>query len=207
MWILPLIISYLLGSIPFGFILTYLIRRIDIRDYGSGNIGATNVARILGKKLGIYVFLLDFLKGSLSIWIFKLFPFPSGSSYLFLLCGLAAVCGHNWPIFLGFRGGKGVATSLGVMSSLSFVYTYLWLVLTIAVVSWLISFFIFRYVSLASLLAGSIFFIFSLILPVSRDIKILSLLLLLLLIFRHKNNIVNLIHGKELGWRKPVNTN
>ncbi|MCM8774712.1 MAG: glycerol-3-phosphate 1-O-acyltransferase PlsY, partial [Candidatus Omnitrophica bacterium] len=190
MWILPLIISYLLGSIPFGFILTYLIRRIDIRDYGSGNIGATNVARILGKKWGMCVFLLDFLKGALSIWIFKLFTFPpEGRSYLFIFCGLAAVCGHNWPIFLGFRGGKGVATSLGVMSGLSFVYYHLWLVLTIAVMSWIIFFSLFRYVSLASLLAGFSFFIFSLIIPVSRDIKIFSLLFLLLLIFRHKNNI------------------
>ena len=100
---LILVISYILGSIPFGFITAHVVKGIDIRKFGSGNIGATNVARVVGKKWGFIVFLLDFLKGMLPIVVvFNLYPdYPSR---IYIAMALAAVAGHNWSIFLFFKG-------------------------------------------------------------------------------------------------------
>ncbi|MCM8820158.1 MAG: glycerol-3-phosphate 1-O-acyltransferase PlsY [Candidatus Omnitrophica bacterium] len=190
------LISYILGSIPFGFIIAYLIKRIDIRNFGSGNIGATNVTRVIGKFWGVVVFILDFLKAFIPIIFAKSFlKIPSKNIYIFM--ALFSVVGHNWPIFLKFKGGKGVATSLGAMIALSFIFTKLWLVIFIGIISWLVVFFIWRYVSLASIFAGFIFFISALVFINDKEIKILSFFLLILIIVRHKKNIKNLITKEE----------
>ena len=111
-WEMPLIVgAYFIGSVPFGYILARAVRGVDIRTVGSGNIGATNVGRIMGRGWGLFVFALDVLKGLLPAYIGK----ELGGPELAVLGGLAVIIGHNWPIFLGFRGGKGVATSCGVL--------------------------------------------------------------------------------------------
>lgn len=191
-----LIFSYFLGSIPFGFLVAYLVGKIDIRNFGSGNIGATNVFRVVGKKWGILVFIFDFLKGFFPPFLVGLLlPFSPNCIFLFASC--VVVAGHNWPIFLKFKGGKGVATSLGAVSALSLVFPGLRIVLTLSLSVWAGIFLIFRLVSLASLSATAVFFVLSLFFSVPWEIKIFSFILLILILIRHKKNIKNLISKKE----------
>lgn len=194
-----LFVSYLLGSIPFGFLLCYLIKKTDIRDLGSGNIGATNVTRVLGKKWGILVFFLDFLKGVVPpLLILLLVKDPN--TIFFVLSIIAAVSGHNWPIFLKFKGGKGVSTSLGGIVGLCIVFPYLILLFVASIAVWLAVFFIFRIVSLASLASVFCFFILSLIISLPYEFKFFSFLLFILVVVRHKKNIKNLLQKKELNF-------
>ncbi|MDD5195315.1 MAG: glycerol-3-phosphate 1-O-acyltransferase PlsY [Candidatus Omnitrophica bacterium] len=196
--LIPLVISFILGSIPFGFIITRLVKKVDIRRFGSGNIGATNVVRVLGKKWGILVFVLDFLKAFTPIILTKLFfPLPSADKYIFVLMAIIAVCGHNWTPFLNFKGGKGVAASLGGMAALSFIYVKLSLVIFIALATFVIAFLISRYVSLASLIAASVFLVASLVFLKEIELKILSFALFSLIVIRHTKNIKNLLTKNE----------
>jgi glycerol-3-phosphate acyltransferase PlsY len=189
-------ISYLVGSIPFGFIVTYLIKKIDIRSVGSGNIGATNVSRILGIQWALLVFVLDFLKGFLVPHLAPLF-IKNPENYLFVSMAVASVIGHSWPCFLNFKGGKGVATSIGAMSGLGLLFPSLWISLLAAIFVWVALFFILRYVSLASIGASAVFSIVSLILKLPFEIKLLSLFLFLFIVARHAENIKRLIRREE----------
>ena len=145
--------AYLLGSVPFGFLMARS-RGKDIRTLGSGNIGATNVFRSVSKKLGLLTFVLDFLKGVFGVLLvpalgMKLLGTPeSGAEYLRLLCGVMTVVGHNWTCFLGFKGGKGISTSAGMLLGLAPACV------GIAFGVWLVSFLLSRYVSVASILAA-----------------------------------------------------
>ncbi len=190
------IISYLLGSIPFGFILAYGVKRIDIRKCGSGNIGATNVARVVGKKWGLLVFAFDFLKGLLPI-VLLYFIFSSSSLFIYILTAFGAIAGHNWSIFLKFKGGKGVATSIGAVTGLCFKYRLLFFPLLGGLGAWVIIFMIFRIVSLASLSASFVFFILSLFF-LENNFKLVAFLIFLFILIRHRENISNLLHKKEL---------
>ena len=194
--IILLLASYLLGSIPFGFIIARLVKKIDIRQHGSGNIGATNVFRVVGKGWGRAVFVCDFLKGALAPLLMIAF-IPGASNTAILLSAIAVVCGHNWTIFLNFKGGKGVATTIGAMAGLGFIFPHLWTILIISLAGWVVIFRITRYVSIASMGSIALFFISSLVFAVVIEIKIFSLLLLIFVIVRHKNNIKNLIAKKE----------
>ncbi|MDD5584373.1 MAG: glycerol-3-phosphate 1-O-acyltransferase PlsY [Candidatus Omnitrophica bacterium] len=195
--ILPAL-SYCSGSIPFGFIITRCVKKIDIRQFGSGNIGATNVVRVLGKKWGIVVFALDFLKSFIPILLARfILSLASSDNYIFVLMAIAAVCGHSWTPFLNFKGGKGVATSLGGMVALSFIYPKLSIVIFIALVAFVVVFYISRYVSLASLIAVSVFFIVSVVILKEIELKILSFFLFSLIAIRHAKNIKNLLAKKE----------
>ena len=136
-----LAVSYLLGSLPFGLIMGFAVKRIDIRQHGSGNIGATNVARILGKPWGIGVFVLDFVKGMVAPLLVSSF-LPKAYSYVYAAAAILAVCGHNWPVFLKFKGGKGVATSVGAISGLSLIYHELGIALLAAILTWVVVFFV-----------------------------------------------------------------
>ena len=149
--------GYLLGSIPFGFIVGKLCG-VDIRKQGSGNIGATNVLRTLGKKWGVLVFTLDALKGLaaglLAQWIFRIDLAPPGVTHLAaanagILAGVGCILGHNFPVWLGFKGGKGIATSAGVLLGLAPLATL------IALTVWVTMFYASRYVSLASIIAAA----------------------------------------------------
>ena len=144
--------GYVSGAIPFGY-LVGKYKGIDIRQHGSGNIGATNVIRVLGKGTGIPVFALDLLKGWLPVWLVKiwLLSMPGGEMLIStgaVVTGLAAVLGHMFTFWLGFKGGKGVATTTGALLGIAPV------AMLGGLVVWLICFFTTRYVSLASMLAG-----------------------------------------------------
>ena len=191
-WVLVWVISYLMGSISFGFLLTWLIKGVDIRDYESGNAGATNVSRVLGKKIAVLVLLLDGLKGAaavgLAYWL-------SGSAFVMATSGLAAIIGHNWPIFLRFRGGKGIATTFGVTLSLAFVPAIIAGLLAIMVIS------ITRYVSLGSLISTSLLPFVILIFTQFQQVPFVyfwvTLVMAGLAIYQHRKNIRALLKGTE----------
>ncbi len=153
--ILGIIASYLIGSIPFGYAAGRILKGIDVRDFGSGNVGATNVLRTLGTGPGIVVLLLDAGKGVVAVLgiaslVTSLSP-EANTALVKALCGAAAIAGHDWTLFLRFKGGKGVATGLGVFFSVAWLYALGSLGVFLAVV------FITRHVSMGSLILGSCF--------------------------------------------------
>lgn len=189
--------AYLLGSIPFGFLAGQLAG-IDIRERGSKNIGATNVVRVLGKKFGYPVFLADVLKGYAAAFLPCLFLERTSASYfpLAIAAGFAAVVGHSFPIWLKFRGGKGVATAGGACFALAVLPTL------IAIIVWVSVFFTFRYVSLASLIAAGALPLSLWLLSFYSGVANYWLLgfttvLALLIILRHRENIGRLLRGTE----------
>ncbi|MDG7053250.1 MAG: glycerol-3-phosphate 1-O-acyltransferase PlsY [Wolbachia endosymbiont of Alcedoecus sp.] len=181
-----LILSYVLGSIPFSLIITR-IKGINLREVGSGNIGATNVARTGNKRLAALALLLDSSKGFIVVYIAQKF-FDIGSFYI-CASAILAVLGHMFPIWLKFRGGKGVATTLGILIALSIHMALAFIFV------WLAVFSIFRYSSLASLtataavVATSSFF--------QKDLFFTLLIIAVLVFFKHHKNIANLLQGKE----------
>ena len=195
-YLFALVIAYLLGSIPAGYLLVRLFRQEDIRAVGSGNIGATNVAREGGTGLGVATLLLDLLKGVLAVMIARKLAgtvgFPAGYD-LQALAGLFAVLGHMFPVWLGFRGGKGVATGLGVFLAL------VPLTALASVVLFAIVFAITRYVSLASLVAAVSLALIA-VLTDARHRLIVDLVYLvipLLVVFKHQGNISRLLARTE----------
>ena len=199
--ILGIILSYLIGSIPPAYLLGRLWKRIDIRKAGSGNIGATNALRVLGKKAGITILILDILKGIIPViflgdFIIARLASMSGEAIRIIL-GISCICGHNWTIFLRFKGGKGIATSLGVLLGLSLRIPGLNLVLGLVIGIWLIVLIISRIVSLASLLAGISLPIFMLVFRLSSVLVWASLVLCVMMVLRHRPNIKRLLQGKE----------
>ncbi len=193
--------AYLAGSVPFGLLTAKLVAGIDIRQQGSGNIGATNVGRVVGAKWGAFVLVLDCLKGSLSVcFLPPLLAAASEPSFVHLrvICGVAAIVGHMFPCWLGFRGGKGVATALGVVLVLA-----PWGTLT-AVLVFLGVFGAFRIVSLSSMLAAIAFAVFQQVWlwpqSFSKEnwsLTAFSVSVPLLIIIRHRSNIARLIRGDE----------
>lgn len=182
--------GYLLGSLSFA---TMIARRhgVDIFKEGSRNPGATNVKRVLGKAAGNTVFVLDFLKGTAAALIPLLAASPEYREILGILALLAAILGHSFSIFMRFRGGKGVAVTMGGMIALSPV------VVLIGIAVWLIAFFSLRYVSLASILFGLSLPISSYFLGASKWVFGFCLLIAVLIVVRHKSNIVRLKKGTE----------
>jgi glycerol-3-phosphate acyltransferase PlsY len=190
--LLSFVFGYLLGSIPFGLLLTKLAGLGDLRQIGSGNIGATNVLRTGNKGLAALTLLLDLLKGTAAVWVGSHF-----GPYAAMLAGLGAFLGHLFPVWLGFRGGKGVATYIGVLLGLywpaAVAFCAVWLIVAVAT----------RYSSLAALMAsaGSV----ALLAVTGRwQLAGLFLLLTLLLYIRHAGNIGRLARGEEarIGERK-----
>ncbi len=204
LWLPILAIAYLLGSIPFGYILVRIFRKEDIRATGSGNIGATNVARSGGKGLGILTLLLDLLKAFAAVKIAQHFApgTPGFPSDLTVLAGVAAVLGHVFPIWLRFKGGKGVASALGVFIAIAPLAALCALVVFIGV------FAITRYVSLASILAAVMMPVFCLLwMPDRSPIFVGGVIFLsLLVVAKHHANIARLMQGKEsrFGRRKSL---
>ncbi len=181
-----ILISYLLGSIPFGYIISKL-KGIDITKIGSGNIGATNVGRALGKKYFFIVLFLDALKGFLPVLLFKqLYGFEYA-----ILAGLFAVIGHSFSIFMKFKGGKGVATGLGISLGLIPAETM------IGFFIWLLVLWIFKIMALASIVGAISVFIAVLILQKGLIIKIVAGILAFLIVLRHRHNIERMIKGVE----------
>jgi acyl phosphate:glycerol-3-phosphate acyltransferase len=190
-WLLSIPLAYLLGSIPFGFLLVKIFRKQDIRATGSGNIGATNVARSGAKGLGITTLLLDCGKAFLAVKIAQ--HIAPGNYDLAVVAAVAAILGHVFPIWLGFRGGKGVASALGVFLALSPAAA----ACTFAI--FLVIFLITHYVSLASIVGSAFFPIFGLyFIPQRTPIVIAGLLFIpILVIVKHRENIRRLLAGTE----------
>lgn len=203
-----IIVSYLLGSIPTAYLCGRLLKGIDIRQHGSGNVGATNVMRVLGKGPGIAVLLLDALKGFLAVAVIA--PIVSSQQEVVsaelaaVLCGVSSIAGHNWMIFLRFKGGKGMATTLGVLAGLSASNAQVGLALIVAIAVWLGVFLMSRIVSIASMVSALAFSLCMLWFGQSSLLVCLSWLLCLLIILRHKSNLSRLLQGKEprLSFRK-----
>jgi glycerol-3-phosphate acyltransferase PlsY len=190
-WIISLTVAYLLGSIPFGYLLVRIFRHQDIRKTGSGNIGATNVLRSGAKGLGIATLLLDLGKACGAVWIAMLIA--PGNYDLAVASGVAAVVGHVFPVWLGFRGGKGVASALGVFLALTWPSALCILSVFIVVVM------LTRFVSLASIIAAATlpFFAFYFV-PERSPIVIAGFLFLsVLIIGKHHQNIRRLLAGTE----------
>ncbi|WP_096200952.1 glycerol-3-phosphate 1-O-acyltransferase PlsY [Bacillus sp. FJAT-45350] len=190
--ILSIIISYLLGSISFSYIIAKKIKKVDIRQHGSGNAGATNTLRVLGVGPAVTVLLLDALKGVVAVLIALSIEGPGIAP---VLAGFAAVIGHNWPLFHGFRGGKGVATTIGMIATIVFIPALLAGIIAILTIV------ITRFVSLGSLLFVLFTAIFTFIFldyyqyPISYFY--LACIVALLSFWRHRTNIVRLIQGTE----------
>jgi glycerol-3-phosphate acyltransferase PlsY len=190
-WLLSISIAYLLGSIPFGYVLVRLFRREDIREQGSGNIGATNVARSGGTKLGVVTLLLDIGKAYAAVVIARhLLP---GAYDVQVAAAVAAVMGHVYPVWLGFRGGKGVASALGVFLALTWP-SAVGILLVFAVV-----FALTRYVSLASIVGSATFPLFGFFFVSQHTLMVRFgfLFIPLLIIVKHHGNIRRLLSGTE----------
>ena len=188
MIVLACLLAYIIGSIPNGLIVSRVVAGIDIRQYGSHNIGATNVWRTLGKGPGAAVFLLDFIKGSLGVFFGYLLV---GTPFAMIFGGMAAIIGHSLPLFLGFHGGKGVATGLGViaflMPKVTIVVFLVWLAIVLVT----------RYVSLGSIIAAALVPILAWLFSYPIEYFVFGLLAAVLIIVRHKTNIVRLLNGTE----------
>jgi glycerol-3-phosphate acyltransferase PlsY len=190
-WILSITIAYLLGSIPFGYLLVRIFRNEDIREQGSGNIGATNVARSGAKGLGVATLLLDLGKAYLAVIIAR--HIAPGMFDIAVAAAVAAVVGHVFPVWLGFRGGKGVASALGVFLALTWPSG-----LAIFLV-FLVVFAMTRYVSLASIAGSATFplFGFYFVKPWTHMVVFGFLFIPLLVIVKHHENIRRLLSGTE----------
>jgi acyl phosphate:glycerol-3-phosphate acyltransferase len=199
--IVGILIAYLAGSIPSAY-LAGKARGVDLRAHGSGNLGATNVARVLGTPTGVLVFVADMLKGFLPVWILPRFIGVGDPELWAVLIGAAAILGHVRPIFLGGKGGgKGVATASGVFLALAFVP------LLIAQLLWALVFYFTRYVSLASLISAA--FLPIAILTWWRDpvspVFLASLAVAAFVFWTHRANIGRLRRGEEHRFTKKVN--
>lgn len=185
-YIIFAIIAYLLGSIPSGLVVGKLGKKIDIREHGSGNLGATNAFRVLGIKAGIVVTLSDILKGTLATVLPLLFAADVNQ----LIIGLFAVIGHTYPIFAKFKGGKAVATSSGIILG---IYPLLFIIM---ISTFLLTLYLSKYVSLSSMITGIVSILISLFYQDVGLIIVISLLTLFV-IYRHWENIKRIKNGTE----------
>lgn len=184
------ILSYLIGSIPFGLLIARIMGGVDVRTVGSGNIGATNVLRAAGKQAAIVTLLADCAKGLLPV--FAASRILVDNEWLPAACGIAAILGHNYPVFLHFRGGKGVATGFGVMLALT-----PWFGLA-SLLTWLGSAVIWKYSSLAALVAYAAYPVMAFSLRSGeRPLQFISLFLFSMIYYRHRENIKRLLSGDE----------
>ena len=195
-----IVLSYLVGSIPTSIIAARILRGIDIREYGSGNAGATNTFRVLGPGPGIFVMLADIAKGATVVLLVTRIafdPLPWGPELVRIFAGVAAIFGHVWTVFAGFRGGKGVGTAAGVLIALAptaaVICIGVWVILTLST----------RYVSVGSISAAIMLPVtlmvqkFVLEGKISDSILVFSILTAFLIVATHRSNIARLIRGEE----------
>jgi glycerol-3-phosphate acyltransferase PlsY len=196
MYILFPVIGYLVGAIPFGLIISKMVG-VDVRTQGSRNIGATNVNRVLGKKLGFITLVCDCLKGLLPMYFAALILSESETKELIVaLTGVMAVLGHMFSIYLGFRGGKGVATGMGVLLYLSFPAIAISLAVFVVTVA------LTGFVSAGSLLASGLIPLWLYLLGASKTTIGTAAVVAVLIWLKHHENINRLIHGQEKSWKK-----
>lgn len=187
-YIIVVLCSYVIGSIPSGLILGKTLWNVDLREHGSKNIGATNAWRTLGKLPGFIVFVADLLKGMIGVYLGMLLV---GTSTAMIIGGIMAIVGHSLSLFLKFKGGKGVATGLGViimlMPTVSAIVFIIWFVIVI----------LSKYVSLASIIAAICVPVFAFILGMPLEFVAFGVVAALFVIYRHKSNIGRLMNGTE----------
>ncbi len=183
--ILVISISYVMGSIPFGLLLTKIFLKKDIREVGSGNIGATNVLRTGNKTIGYLTLILDVIKAVIPVLYIK-FKFPE----LIYISSLSVFIGHVFPVWLKFNGGKGVATYVGILFSINYILGIVF------VFSWLVIFFISKYSSLASILSSLTIPIF-IFLNSNYENKYFFIILFVLILYTHRENVKRLINKEE----------
>ena len=193
-------VSYLAGAIPFAWITARLVKGVDLRTQGSGNVGATNAARVLGTAWFVPIFALDFLKGFapvawLAPWVAKTWPCPvcpAPEPMLMAACGVAALAGHLFPVYLGFKGGKGVATGGGVVFALS------WIAGSAAVGLWIVVFLASRYVSLASVSAALSLPVAQAVIAPGASVRLaLFVGIAATVVWRHVGNLRRVLRGEE----------
>jgi glycerol-3-phosphate acyltransferase PlsY len=189
MLLLSIVVAYLIGSISSSTLISRWFAKIDIREHGSGNAGATNTLRVLGLRWALVVLAADILKGMVAVWIAWWWcPHVPWAPYA---TGLAAIAGHNWPVFFGFRGGKGVATTIGVMAWLMFVPAALAGIIAIVLIV------LTRYVSLGALAFTVLTPLFALVLHFHAMSVVFATVVSLLSLYRHRSNIKRLIRRQE----------
>ena len=205
LFVFLIVFAYLLGAVPFGFMIARYHGK-DLRKIGSGNIGATNTGRVLGKKWGIICLILDSLKGLIPMLIGKALIGDQPTAlefWLWLAVGCAAIFGHVFPVYLKFKGGKGVATSLGMVLGLFPYYTIPGVV---AFIVWALAVLVWKYVSLASILAAAVFPVILFISIIASEswkfsnlwpLMIVALAMPILVVVRHAENIKRLLEGSE----------
>ncbi len=195
-YFLLLFSGYILGSIPFGYLVGKYLKGIDIREYGSGNIGVANIFRVMGLKYAFLVLLGDCLKGFISIYLSRWF-LPENIIFL-LAVGLAAIIGHNWSIFLGFKGGKGIATTYGVVlafyPNIAIICALLWGFIVAKT----------KFAALGSIVSVLFMVLLSFLFKTIDYFRIFTIIVLLFAVIRHQGNIVRLIQKKE---NKIINKN
>lgn len=210
-WSLAIVVAYLIGSIPFGFLLG-IFKGVDIRQHGSGNIGATNTMRVLGKRLGLVAFVLDVAKGAVPVLVWGYIisasrrgDLPSMEAFKWLLVGVATVAGHMFPVYLRFKGGKGVATGFGM-----FLGFWPWVTpaALVALAVWIICLKLTRYVSVSSIAAACalpLAIIGFIIAPWPAETTIgggwpfvlIAALIAALVVYKHRSNLKRLSEGTE----------
>lgn len=225
LYLLAAFLAYLVGSFPSGVVVVRLVRKMDVRRIGSRRSGATNVFRAAGLLPALVVFLLDVLKGTAAVWLGKwlagsawvqerwqallarpaAWPLPAEAFsplYASLLCGLAAIAGHNWPIYIRFQGGRGVATTLGTLLPLAPAVAGTAFLLGLIVVA------VSRYASLGSITGAALvppgLLLQSLFLPFSLPLFLYGLLVAGIIIFQHRDNIARLLAGTERRLGQPA---
>lgn len=195
--LLFLTLTYFISAIPFGLVLAKIFAKKDIRQCGSGNIGATNVARVLGKKLGVVTLFLDGIKGAMMVILARfLFEADSSLSIFLMLVGAIAVIGHVFPVYLKFKGGKGVATTLAVLLAVSPMIGLF------ACTAWLIVFLFTKISAVASLCSIAMTTGFALYSGAFIEEILLCTLLMIIIFIRHKENISRIMAGTEKTFRK-----
>jgi glycerol-3-phosphate acyltransferase PlsY len=191
------VLAYLLGSIPTSIWISKAVFGIDIRDYGSGNPGATNTFRVLGSKWGTFVMIADITKGVIATSLYILIPFylqnELARTNFMIVLGLAAVLGHIFPIWADFKGGKGVATILGMALAIQPI------VALICIVVFLITLFTTRFVSLSSMLASIVFMVLILFIFKEKETsyRVFAIIVALMVVVTHQKNIGRILNGKE----------
>lgn len=194
-------VAYLLGSIPTGYIFAKALKGIDIRQHGSGNFGATNVYRVVGHASGIVVLILDAIKGIIPVTLFAdiLLNQSLGLDPILvrIVLAAAAVCGHNWTIFLNFKGGKGIAVTSGALIGLSFTIPQLGMIAGLCLGVWVLTVLTTGFVSLGSILAAIALPIFAILFNQPFKLVVFTVGLCLFAVYRHKPNIRKLLRGEE----------
>lgn len=187
--LIVLLLSYVIGSFSSAYIVGKVFKKIDIRNHGSGNAGATNALRIMGKKLGVLTFIMDFTKGLVAVIIGLYIGGDKGG----IIAALFTVIGHNWPVFFNFKGGKGIATTIGAMAMLQFPITLISVIIGVLTAA------ISKYVSLGSIVFLTLLFGLTFTKLSNGDINtsIMTFLLMILGYYRHRGNIKRLLKGSE----------